>query len=89
MFNRPNVTPVTSVVMLRHSYTLRFSRVINELYCICQIFNLKIISCSFPAKDKLENIEEVPRGLMGRVFGAVADKGRVLTARLVLPPTQA
>ncbi|KAH9631835.1 hypothetical protein HF086_000659 [Spodoptera exigua] len=38
-------------------------------------------------KEKL--IEEVPRGLMGRVFGAVADRGRELTARLVLPPTQA
>ncbi|XP_075975582.1 epoxide hydrolase 4-like isoform X2 [Anticarsia gemmatalis] len=39
------------------------------------------------AKDKL--IEEVvPRGLMGRMFGAVADRGRELTA-LVLPPTQA
>ncbi|XP_047025278.1 epoxide hydrolase 4-like isoform X1 [Helicoverpa zea] len=39
------------------------------------------------SKEKF--IEEVPRGLMGRMFGAVADRGRELTARLVLPPTQA
>ncbi|CAH0587141.1 unnamed protein product [Chrysodeixis includens] len=38
-------------------------------------------------KEKL--VEEVPRGLMGRMLGAVADRGRELTARLVLPPTQA
>lgn len=43
----------------------------------------------FTVSEKEKLIEEVPRGLMGRVFGAVADRGRELTARLVLPPTQA
>ncbi|XP_030022877.1 AB hydrolase superfamily protein YfhM-like [Manduca sexta] len=41
------------------------------------------------AKEKEKPIEDVPKTLMGRMLGAVAGRGRELTARLVLQPAQA
>lgn len=67
------------LIEIIHYKIIWFNKVLIDTY-LCNKFN-------FPAKDKM--VEELPRGLMGRMLGAVADRGRVLTARLVLPPTQA
>lgn len=65
----------------------------------CTTSTLRVVSKPEPGNKELtdilldfliakEKLEEVPRGIMGRMFEAVADRGRVLTSKLVLPPTQ-
>ncbi|CAB3254306.1 unnamed protein product [Arctia plantaginis] len=66
----------------------------------CTSSTLKLVNEPKPSSKELsailldflivkEKVVEVQRGLVGRVFGAVAERGRELTARLVLPPAHA